>query len=142
MKKEKDTTKRWYKYYECDCHTEGIAISYEYDGDNKLPLVDIGFFQVGFGSKQPLTFLERLYWAWHLIKTGRPFLDEVILNRNIAHELANDLLKWSLDTDQEAILYPLILDNKEKRLQSKALCAVLNKKLDTVKECFLRAMSK
>ncbi len=141
MKKQKPTeNKRWYKFYECDCHGEGITISYEYqDENNKFSQVDMGFFKVGFG--QPVEFKERLRWAWHLIKTGRPFLDEVILNRNIANELANDLLKWSLATDQEAILFPLILDNKEKRLCGKALHAVLNKKLAVAKECFLGARS-
>ena len=85
----------WMKYYECDCHTEGIMMSYEYNESEGLPLIDIAFFQHGFVGRYPLSFLQRFRWAWYLIKTGIPFLDGVILSQRNAKRLSEDLLKFS-----------------------------------------------
>ena len=85
--------KIWYKFYECGCHGEGLMMSYEM-GD-EFPEVDIAFFQQGLTGRHPLCFKERLRWAWYLLKTGRPFLDEVMLSQAIAKELAEDLLDFA-----------------------------------------------
>ena len=85
----------WMKYYECDCHTEGIMMSYEYNESEGLPLIDIAFFQHGFVGIHPLGFWERLRWSLHLIKTGRPFLDGIMLSQKNAKRLSKDLLKFS-----------------------------------------------
>ena len=90
-------SKMWQKFYECNCGTEGIVISHEYfdDEEKKFGLIDMAFFQHGFVGIHPLSFKERLRWCWHLLKTGQPFLDSVMLNKKVAEELGTDLLKWS-----------------------------------------------
>ncbi len=87
--------KIWRKFYECECSTEGIMISYEHDEEGCLPQVDLAFFQHGFVGRHPLGLWERFRWAWHLIKTGFPYLDGIILDQATAEELAGDLLKFS-----------------------------------------------
>lgn len=87
--------KIWHKFYECECSTEGIMVSYEHDEEDSIPTVDLAFFQHGFVGRHPLIFLQRLRWAWQLIKTGLPYLDGVILDQNTAKELAEDLLEFS-----------------------------------------------
>jgi len=95
MKSMNKSQKIWYKFYECCCGGEGIMMSYENTEEDGLPQIDIAFFQHGLVGRHPLSFWERLRWTWYLIKTGRPFLDEVILNQTIAKELAEDLLEFS-----------------------------------------------
>jgi hypothetical protein len=86
--------KIWKKFYECDCHTEGLMISYEYEEDG-LPCIDIAFFQHGLDASKQLSFFERLRWCWHILKKGIPFRDMIILNQRTARELGEDLLKFS-----------------------------------------------
>lgn len=95
MKKSKNKEDYWFKFYECACHGEGIMMSYEYEEEGGLPQIDMAFFQYGNVGRHPLGFRERLRWAWNLIRTGRPFLDEVMLSQRTARELADDLLKFS-----------------------------------------------
>ncbi len=95
MKNMNESQKIWYKFYECSCGGEGIMMSYENE-DNGIPSIDMAFFKHGFSdARQPLTFKERCRWCWNIIRKGRPFLDGVMLNQNIAKELAEDLLKFT-----------------------------------------------
>lgn len=87
-------SKIWRKFYECDCSSEGVVLSNEYEDDN-IPLLDMAFFNVSHFGKFPLSFKERLRWAWFVLKRGIPFLDCVVLNKKGAEELGTDLLKWS-----------------------------------------------
>lgn len=87
--------KWWNKFYVCNCDTEGIMISYEYE-ENGLPLVDLGFFQQGLKcDKQSLSFKDKLRWCWHILTKGVPFADLVILDQETAKELGEDLIKFS-----------------------------------------------
>ena len=93
MKKEK----RWRKFYECDCYTEGIMLGYEFYDDVKeeYPLIDMAFFGHGFCGRHPLGFKEKIRWCWHLLKTGYPFIDGVMFSQQTAKELGEDLLKFA-----------------------------------------------
>jgi len=94
MKNTKDPQKIWYKFYECNCHDEGIMMSYDYE-EEAIPTIDLGFFKCGFSNaRQPLTFKERCEWIWNIITKGRPFIDSVMLSQKTAKELAFDLLEF------------------------------------------------
>jgi len=67
----------------CDCHSEGVAI--EVDKDNKE--VSLAFFKFGHDSNN-LSFRQRINHAWHVIKTGQPYEDMVILNYQKANQIA------------------------------------------------------
>lgn len=86
--------KMWYKFYECECNTEGIMLGYDHEEEN-FPQIDLAFFQHGIVGRHPLDFWKRFKWAWYLIKTGLPFIDQVILDQKTAKELGEDLLKFA-----------------------------------------------
>lgn len=84
----------WRKFYECDCHGEGIMMSYENDYDG-IPSIDIAFFNHGLKDSRELSFKERIRWCWHILKNGLPFTDMVMINQKEARKLAKDLLKFA-----------------------------------------------
>jgi len=89
------------KIYECECHGEGLVLSQvECDSNKKNPenhpiFIYLAFISQGFRSSFPLNFRQKIRWCWNIIKTGKPFVDMVILNKNNAQNLASDLLTFA-----------------------------------------------
>lgn len=82
----------WRRFIECECHTEGIMVSY--DDTDPFPNIYLAMFSYGkFGNS--LGFREKLRYCWKVLKTGRPFEDEVMLRQDTARELANALLEFA-----------------------------------------------
>ena len=81
------------KFYQCDCGSEGIMMSYEYEEEG-VAFVDLAYFQEGFGSRK-LSFFQKLRWCYHILKTGQPWHDMVLLNQNTAKRLGLDLIRFS-----------------------------------------------
>lgn len=82
----------WNKFYECDCHTEGIMMSYE---DDEFATIDLAFFNQSLKLTKQLTFKERIRWCWYILRKGIPWNDMVTLSKKTAKELGRDLLKFS-----------------------------------------------
>ncbi len=78
----------WKKFYECSCGSEGIMTSYEDEGE-----VYLAFFNNGFNGKQ-LGFKGKLRFCWQILRKGFPWTDCVVLDKKVAKELGQDLLKW------------------------------------------------
>lgn len=81
------------KFYQCSCGSEGIMMSYEQEKEG-VPYVDLAYFQEGFASRK-LSFFQKLRWCYHILKTGQPWHDMVLLNQNTAKRLGLDLVKFS-----------------------------------------------
>jgi len=89
--------KLWTKFYECSCGTEGIMLSQ----DDKVEQIRyLAFFAHGFKGRQ-LGFIQRLRYAFKILKTGLPFEDEVVLDKDTALDLGKDLLEWGASPDEE-----------------------------------------
>lgn len=89
--------KHWKKFYVCECGGEGIMTSYEYSekyNEKEMPIIDLAFFQQGFGGCKDLTFRDKIRWCWHILTKGDVWCDMVILDKKTAKELGRDLLKW------------------------------------------------
>lgn len=83
--------KLWKKFFECLCHTEGVMLSYEWEDD--FPHISLAMFRNGFSGE--LSWKERFRWCWNIIKNGRPFLDEVMIDQETAKELGEALIEFS-----------------------------------------------
>lgn len=59
----------------CSCSTEGLYLV-KYKGEQELYL---SIFNRGLNPKK-LTLWNKLRYIWNIIKTGKPFNDEMILN--------------------------------------------------------------
>ena len=79
----------------CQCQSKAIEIQYDKedtDGDYYVSLWKLG------GYRSPMSFKERLRWAWHILKTGTPWADEVILNSEQMDELQSFITSCKEDT--------------------------------------------
>ena len=59
----------------CECHTH--ELHFEKDFEDEMWYVS--FWQRGYAEQSSWSY--RLRCIWHILKTGRPYGDEVILNK-------------------------------------------------------------
>ena len=85
--------KMWYKFFECECCSEGIMLSHEIN--DPYPVIDLAFFKDGFHGRYFLTFKQRLRYMWQILTKGTVWTDMVILDKNQAKDLGNELIKFS-----------------------------------------------
>ncbi len=90
----KDKTNLWQKSYECTCHDEMIVMGYETDEKDGLPTIDLAFFSYGHSDRTE-SFKNKLKLIWHILVTGKPFLDEVMLDQATAKQFGEDLIEFS-----------------------------------------------
>ena len=76
--------------YGCECHSEGLVL--EYDKEHKELMIA---FWSNCAKYIPnvLGWKERLRWIWNMIKTGSPYTDMVVVSRETAITMAEDILK-------------------------------------------------
>ena len=79
-------------FIECECHGEGLAVDY----DNDDGYYYFSYWSRGFRTGK-LPFWQRLRYVLHVLLTGRPFNDELILNRGSANKLCSFLNKVEAD---------------------------------------------
>lgn len=73
----------------CACHSESLEISY----DKECSHFDVSIWYYGRGSKI-LSWPERFRWIWRILKTGDPWADQIILNKDETKEIVNFLNKY------------------------------------------------
>lgn len=66
--------------YLCACGGEGITLQ-KWDNDE----VYLAIWNQGYRS--PLSLKEKIRWMWHILVTGKPWADEIILDNKIASQL-------------------------------------------------------
>ena len=72
-------------HIECDCHSHALHIERDPIFDDKDPIWYGSFWMRGYSSKD-----WKWKWriVWHVIKTGRPYGDEVVLKKEHLKELS------------------------------------------------------
>lgn len=80
-------------FFGCEC---GHAIV-EVDkwAEELPPKVHLAFYELGLNKNNNQGWKERLRHAWHIIKTGRPFADSIILSDTDAKSLGEKLIEVS-----------------------------------------------
>ena len=84
----------WKHWYECDCHEEGIMMSYENIDNDDYPYLELAFFKMGKVTSN-ISFFERLRWCLHILIHGYPYIDYVMLRQQTAKNLGKDLLEFA-----------------------------------------------
>lgn len=80
----------------CSCSGEAIEVQYWGDVDNEFY---IAYWNEGF--KRPLKWRERLRWCWRILRTGDPWADRVIVNKEQAKRIAEFLNQYSNGKKEE-----------------------------------------
>jgi hypothetical protein len=86
------------KLYTCECSASGVTVSY----DDEAPEVFITGWMMSPGEGK-MSFRERLRWCWHLLRTGKPFNDHLILNFETARQMSFDILKNTAEISEKKI---------------------------------------
>lgn len=74
-------------FVKCQCYSEGMSIDYDAQDDQYY----FAYWKQGM-TNQALGWKEKIRHCWNIIKTGKPFNDEVIINQEDANKLS-DFLK-------------------------------------------------
>ena len=74
-------------FIKCECDGEGLGVDYDVDDAYYY----FSYWSRGFRSGK-LPFWQRVRYSFHLLFTGKPFNDELVLNRDSANKLC-DFLK-------------------------------------------------
>ena len=78
------------KFILCDCKTEGILLS----EDEEVNLMYLSFFQYGYNPTKMSLYLK-LRYCWQVLSKGKPFNDNIILNKENSKELVKELNKFN-----------------------------------------------
>lgn len=73
----------------CECHTHELHV--ERDSDAGVDNWYVSFWQRGYHTTTDWKW--RLRYVWQILKTGRPYGDEVVLSRDQMQELFNYINK-------------------------------------------------
>ena len=80
-------------YIKCTCGGDLLEIE-RYKEDHPS---DKGFYFVfwnyGQWGKAPMSWRQKLRWCWHILKTGNPWSDMIIIDDEKALEISTFLLK-------------------------------------------------
>ena len=73
-------------YIKCDCGSELICIE-GWPSETGEKAIYISLWEQGNHNNNALTIFDRLRWCWQILKTGRPFTDEIILYKDGIEQL-------------------------------------------------------
>lgn len=68
----------------CACHGEAIEVTYWPHTDNEFwfSIWDQGF-------SRPLCWREKIRWCWNILRTGKPWADNIIVTPEQAKQIAD-----------------------------------------------------
>ena len=107
--------------------SEGLVVTAEFDslyeekivvsrdGENEdnynFYTVSIGFFSYGAYNDDRLSFRDRIRYAWHILRTGNPWLDMVMMAPKVAKAFANRIIYMTEQMEKKMSMAKDRLDN-------------------------------
>ena len=64
-------------FIQCSCGSEGLHL-YKFKEDNELYL---SIWENGYGKDNRLTWKQRFRYIWRIIREGRPYGDQIVLDK-------------------------------------------------------------
>jgi len=74
-----------FEVFMCNCHGEGINVEKFDNNEIYLSL----FYRC---YNYPISIKERIRYCWNILKTGKPFNDQMILDNQTAEQLGRILI--------------------------------------------------
>jgi hypothetical protein len=75
------------KYIECSCCAEGLHLM-QFDDEE---YVYLSVWQTGYCKNNKLSWKNKLRYIWQVIKTGSPFHDQLVLDKEACKEIIDFL---------------------------------------------------
>ena len=82
-------------FIECECHEEAMGV--DYDVEDKLYY--FSYWSSGLSNRK-LTWKERVRYCWNVLRKGKAFNDEVILNQINAEKLLDFIIENKSITEE------------------------------------------
>jgi hypothetical protein len=79
-------------FIQCACGSEGLHL-YKFKEDDELY---ISVWEMGYSKDNRLTWKQRLRYIWRIIREGRPYGDQIVLNREGRSKLIHALVEAHL----------------------------------------------
>ena len=82
------------KYVECDCGNEILQITEDIEkghNDQEFKMYYLSIYERGLNWNNEYGFWQRLKYCWHILKTGKPYADSMVLKRDKLDELIANL---------------------------------------------------
>ena len=77
----------------CACHTEALEVTHWPNVDSP----DEFWFSIWkYGFDNRLCWRERFRWCWNVLRTGKPWADNIILTPEQANDVARFISKHSI----------------------------------------------
>ena len=83
----------------CSCGGEGLHL-YKFKNDNEL---FISIWEMGYGKDNRLTWKQRLRYVWRVLREGRPYGDQVVLDREGRSKLIYALVDMHIANKAESL---------------------------------------
>lgn len=83
----------------CSCSNEGLHL-YKFKTDEELYL---SIWEMGYGKDNRLSWKKRLKYIWRIIREGRPYGDQIVLNREGRSKLIYALMDAHLVNKAESL---------------------------------------
>jgi hypothetical protein len=80
-------------FIKCSCNSECLHIEKDVEADE----ISISIWQRGYGDDNRLSFFQRIRHAWRVMIKGKPYGDQIILNKQARRELVSNLLDLHLN---------------------------------------------
>jgi hypothetical protein len=93
------------KFFRCSCHTHALEIvymveKYENDKDSYEDFY-FNFWEMGRGDNNIMSWRQRFRWIWHILKTGKPYTDGIILTKEQIIDIVKFLNEQLKDNTNE-----------------------------------------
>lgn len=76
------------KFFSCECYSEGLLLS-KYDDEDSIIFAVLSLSY----NKNHLNLWERIKYCYHVLKNGKIYKDQLILDNDKAKEIAEWLIE-------------------------------------------------
>jgi hypothetical protein len=85
------------KFIRCSCGSEAIVLD-KYGDEN---YIDLSIWENGCNADNRLSWYQRFRWCWKIIKSGRPFGDQITLDFKSVEDMVGSLIELSGEKDEK-----------------------------------------
>ena len=76
-------------FIKCTCHSEGIMI----EADSEMDALFLSVWERGYRGDNTLTWKQKLRYIWQILKHGKPYGDQIVLDREGCFTLSKALIE-------------------------------------------------
>lgn len=76
-------------FIKCTCHSEGVMV----EADNECDTLFLSIWERGYKDDNSLSWKQKLRYIWQVLIHGKPYTDQIVLNREACFALSKALIE-------------------------------------------------